>query len=222
MQQPLGPVCRQSLLDRKARALLALAREAEDDRRLALLEQAQGVQVEDADLKQLVVIRLQAEKERLASEQKEKTNKESIARMRDEHEKLLDELKALKGLRVEETSAGIKVILPEKDALRFAPNKADLDASGRATIGRIADLLKQSRHSDKRVLVIGHTDSTGNNHEPLSEARAHRVLQALVQHGVRRDRLEAQGAGATQPVGDNATAEGRSQNRRVEIIILKG
>ena len=236
LQRPLGPVCRQSLRDRQVRALLALAEEDPGAGRLAILEQAHGVAVEAADLKRLVVSRVQAEKERLARAQKAEDDAKDIARMREETKKLseanqvlitqndaLQELAvALKKrhFTVEETPAGLKVVLSEKDALRFAPNKADLDDNGRATVGRIADLLTQPPDNDKRVRVIGHTDATGSNHGPLSEARARSVLQALVQHGVQRDRLDAQGAGATVPVGDNTTPAGRTQNRRVEILIL--
>jgi outer membrane protein OmpA-like peptidoglycan-associated protein len=238
LQRALGLVCRQDLCDRKVRALLALAEEAAGTRRLELLEQAHGVAVEDADLKQLVVSRVHAEKERLASEQQVKANAEHLARIADENKDLsqvnqqlkaqndaLQKLaKALKmqHFTVEETPAGIKVILSEKDALRFAPDTAVLDDNGRATVGRLATLLTQEPYNGKRVRVIGHTDATRRNHGPLSEARARSVLQALVHHGVQHDRLDAQGAGAAVPVGNNTTAAGRAQNRRVEIFILKG
>ena len=121
---------------------------------------------------------------------------------------------------VEETPAGLKVVLSEQDALRFAPNKADLDDDGRATVGRIAALLTQPLYHDKRVRVVGHTDATGSNHGALSEARARSVREALVDLGVPRDRIEARGAGAAVPIRDNTTREGRDRNRRVEIFIL--
>jgi outer membrane protein OmpA-like peptidoglycan-associated protein len=238
VQRPLGPVCRQDLLGRKVRALLAIAEAAPDAGRLEILEQAQSVAVDDADLKQLVASRLQAEKDRLAAAQKHRDDTDQLAKERaqkeaaeatarrlaaenDRWKRLAETLKAQR-FTVEETPTGIKVILSEQDTLRFAPNKANLDENGRATVGRIADLLKQAPYHDRRVRVIGHTDASGNNHGPLSRARATSVAEELVQQGVRHDRLNVQGAGAEQPVGDNATVEGRAKNRRVEVWILKG
>lgn len=74
----------------------------------------------------------------------------------------------------------------------------------------------------KRVLLIGHTDDIGNSrlNADLSERRAKAVAQVFKSMGVGEDQLFYQGAGETLPCADNATAEGRAKNRRVEIVDL--
>lgn len=74
----------------------------------------------------------------------------------------------------------------------------------------------------KRVLLIGHTDDTGSTklNAELSERRAKAVAQIFKSMGVAENQLFYQGAGETLPIADNATAEGRAKNRRVEIVDL--
>lgn len=72
-------------------------------------------------------------------------------------------------------------------------------------------------------IISGHTDNQGSDrlNIPLSKARAASVITWLTAHGVAASRLEPQGFGATRPVADNATANGRFLNRRVEIALAK-
>ncbi|MFZ0212298.1 MAG: OmpA family protein [Candidatus Acidiferrales bacterium] len=72
-------------------------------------------------------------------------------------------------------------------------------------------------------IIAGHTDNQGSDrlNIPLSKARAASVVSWLTAHGVAANRLEPQGFGATRPVADNATANGRFLNRRVEIALAK-
>ncbi len=71
------------------------------------------------------------------------------------------------------------------------------------------------------VDVIGHASADGDAgyNQRLSENRASNVAQYLISRGVMRERMYVAGRGETQPVADNATAEGRARNRRVEIVI---
>ena len=74
---------------------------------------------------------------------------------------------------------------------------------------------------DLGAIIEGHTDSTGSadfNLE-LSQRRASAVMGFLAGQGVPPEKLKAVGFGMQQPVADNATAEGRARNRRVEIVI---
>ena len=76
--------------------------------------------------------------------------------------------------------------------------------------------------SKKRILLIGHTDDTGNSktNAELSEKRARAVARLFKSQGVGESQLFYQGAGETMPIDDNSTPEGRAKNRRVEIVDL--
>ena len=98
-----------------------------------------------------------------------------------------------------------------------------LSANGEALLSQIVPQLVRHRAS---ITVIGHTDSVpiGNNNrfgsnEALSFARAISTLQFLQNEGVPTQQLSAAGFGAEDPIADNNTAEGRQQNRRVDIVL---
>lgn len=87
------------------------------------------------------------------------------------------------------------------------------------TLKEIAAML--SDHPDLKLVVEGHTDGVGNPaaNLALSDARARAVAAALVrEHGVAADRLQSKGFGSSKPVATNDTAEGRQNNRRVELV----
>lgn len=102
----------------------------------------------------------------------------------------------------------------------FASGRAKLLPAATSRLGQVADALIAG-DPDATFVVEGHTDSTGNaaRNQKLSEARAVAVRDFLVEHGVPAERVEARGMGSSQPVADNATADGRANNRRVEIVI---
>jgi outer membrane protein OmpA-like peptidoglycan-associated protein len=69
--------------------------------------------------------------------------------------------------------------------------------------------------------IYGHTDNSGSDavNIPLSEKRANAVKEYLQKKGLKENRMEAKGYGATQPIAPNTTDAGRSKNRRVEIVL---
>jgi OOP family OmpA-OmpF porin len=77
------------------------------------------------------------------------------------------------------------------------------------------------RHPDVKLRVAGHTDSSGDNalNMDLSSKRALSVMKYLISKGIGSGNLTASGFGETKPIADNSTAEGRSQNRRVELEV---
>jgi outer membrane protein OmpA-like peptidoglycan-associated protein len=87
------------------------------------------------------------------------------------------------------------------------------------TLAKVAEVL--TRYQDNEVTIVGHTDSTGSEtyNESLSQRRAAAVLAELKRLGVPASRLQALGQGESQPRASNATAAGREQNRRVEILL---
>ncbi len=84
-------------------------------------------------------------------------------------------------------------------------------------IRQIADYLKE--HPDMKIVVEGHTDNTGSDEKNLilSDKRAASIKAEIVKNGVDAGRMETKGYGASKPIADNKTAEGRTQNRRVTI-----
>ncbi len=102
----------------------------------------------------------------------------------------------------------------------FASGQSTLRPEARANLQRVVEFV--NRFPDKPVLIEGHTDSQGsaNLNQVLSQKRAEAVRDALLQDGVAASRLTAVGLGKDRPVADNATAEGRGRNRRVEIVVL--
>ena len=101
----------------------------------------------------------------------------------------------------------------------FAFNQATLTPEGQAKVRGVAATL--NRYPDRGIEVSGYTDSSGDDarNQRLSERRAEAVKQILVQSGVSARRITTAGYGAANPVASNATAEGRAQNRRVEIVL---
>lgn len=87
------------------------------------------------------------------------------------------------------------------------------------SLTEVASVLKSNPQS--RAVVVGHTDSTGSEvyNQELSERRAQAVVDQLIDRGVAQGQLELRGEGELSPIADNATAEGRAQNRRVEVTI---
>lgn len=105
--------------------------------------------------------------------------------------------------------------------VHFEFNKATLTPSDMETLSAVATRLKQES-STVQLRVTGHTDSVGSNayNQRLSEKRANSVVNYLVESGVpRASFVSVAGAGESQPVADNKTADGRAMNRRTEIKI---
>ena len=101
----------------------------------------------------------------------------------------------------------------------FDVDSAQIKPGFYSTLDKIADVLK--RYGKTQLSVVGHTDSTGSDayNQQLSERRARAVQQYFLSNGVVPERVTAFGRGESQPRASNATPEGRTLNRRVEIII---
>lgn len=102
--------------------------------------------------------------------------------------------------------------------LNFDTNSANLQATSASQLDQIAAMLKGA--ATLHLEVAGHTDNVGDAaaNQKLSEARAAAVVKALVGRGIAAGRLTAKGYGATAPVADNRTEDGRGKNRRVELV----
>ncbi|MNK93507.1 Outer membrane porin F precursor [compost metagenome] len=105
--------------------------------------------------------------------------------------------------------------------VHFQFDKATLTQADKGVLDKIATRLK-GEAPNAQLTVTGHTDSVGSDayNQKLSDKRAHSVVEYLIQEGVPRSSfVSVAGAGESQPVADNKTADGRAMNRRTEIKI---
>ena len=136
--------------------------------------------------------------------------------MDNQEKKLRDQLQ---GTGVSVTRAGDEIILNMPGNVTFQTNSSDLNPQFFAVLDSVVLVVKEF---DKTIIeVVGHTDSTGSAeyNQSLSERRASTVATYLNNRGVDQRRILAFGRGLAQPIADNATAEGRAQNRRVELTL---
>jgi len=101
----------------------------------------------------------------------------------------------------------------------FASDSSQLNPRLHPALDQLATSLLQN--PTETVQIVGYTDSTGGDavNLPLSQNRAQSVQGYLVSRGVQPQRISTQGMGAQNPVASNESAEGRAQNRRVEIFV---
>ncbi|MBN8495037.1 MAG: OmpA family protein [Burkholderiales bacterium] len=105
--------------------------------------------------------------------------------------------------------------------ISFATGSAQLAPGLQPILTRFAVTLNENPKTSVRI--VGHTDSSGSDaiNEPLSVNRAASVRNYLVSQGVAADRIAIDGRGSREPIADNATAEGRARNRRVDIYVAE-
>ena len=130
------------------------------------------------------------------------------------------ELEAIENAKVEAINDGEALLVTFESGILFATNSSTLGSASQSSLTQFANSLKAN--PDTEVSIIGHTDNTGTDaiNNPLSENRANSVKNFLISQGVNAARMSSAGVGSTQPVANNATADGRSLNRRVEVMIF--
>ena len=194
------------LADRSAEAGTAMAEMRQEIDRL----------IEDNNqLRQQLEAELRAREARLAEVQS--TYDELVGKLEQEIERGEVKISELKG----------KLTVNVVDKILFDSGRADLKPAGVKVLQQIGDILNSA--VDKNIQVEGHTDNVPisgalatkypSNWE-LSTARATTVLHFLQERvGVSGERLSAVGYGEYQPIASNSTAEGRAQNRRIQIVL---
>jgi outer membrane protein OmpA-like peptidoglycan-associated protein len=138
-------------------------------------------------------------------------------------DKVKAQAEAVKNAQVEQITdanglQGVKVTFDS--GILFATNSSTLNAASKNSLADFANVLKNN--SDCDVAIFGHTDNTGSDaiNNPLSVKRAQAVESYLKSCGVTSAQIrKVDGQGSTNPVADNSTAEGRKQNRRVEVYM---
>ena len=169
-----------------------------------------------------------AERERMAREEAEAARRLSeaqateIALARREAELASEAAESLRRrlelMALRETDRGMVITLGD---VLFATGETRLANDAQSNLADVVELLQSE--PDKKVRIEGHTDSTGNESVNLriSQQRADAVKAELVNLGVEPGRIDAVGMGEDFPIASNDTGEGRSQNRRVDVILLE-
>ena len=125
----------------------------------------------------------------------------------------------MQGTGVSVTRSGDNIILNMPNNVTFDSSSANLKPAGANTLTGVAMVLKE--YNKTAVNVLGFTDSTGSQdlNMRLSQQRAESVASALITQGVAANRIRTTGMGPANPIASNSTAEGKAQNRRVEITL---
>ena len=214
-----------------------LAEMAQMKKRAAVAEADARRTRQEADRAEATVRASRAELERMQRDkaviETEKAALESaMAALRREAQRLQSEKSALsreKGVlegrlqsalsRVADTRQSARGYILNLPDILFDIGKASLKPEARERIAKLSGILLIMQ--EQNLQVEGHTDSTGtyDYNLSLSESRARSVVNFMAQHGIQRERMRATGYGFDRPVSDNTTAQGRRQNRRVEIIL---
>ncbi len=179
----------------------AQERQEAEAAKAAALAQQQALQAENKQ------VRSQAE----VAEQGRQKAEEEKAQMRA---RLLQQLNAI--LVTRDTARGLIATMPD---VLFETNRFTLKPGARESMAKLAGILLA--YPDLRLEVDGHTDSVGSDayNQQLSEKRAASVRDYLAQQGIPISSVAVMGFGKTQPLASNATAAGRQQNRRVELVV---
>jgi outer membrane protein OmpA-like peptidoglycan-associated protein len=124
----------------------------------------------------------------------------------------------IEGAKVERIGEGIKITFDS--GIMFDIDKSNLRSEAQENLTNLSVILK--KYEDTDILIEGHTDATGpeDYNLELSERRAQSVANHLSIEKVSPTRFTIMGYGEVQPIAENETAEGRQQNRRVEIAIM--
>jgi outer membrane protein OmpA-like peptidoglycan-associated protein len=141
---------------------------------------------------------------------------------------------ALIGKKMDKQAAEIKQTVPGATVIRqgegilvkfdsgilFDVDKSDLKAAAKTNLNNLAASLVNNPQTN--ITIVGHTDSSGplDHNMDLSVRRAESVRSYIIANNVNGNRLATKGLGPKEPIADNATADGKAQNRRVEISIV--
>ncbi len=119
---------------------------------------------------------------------------------------------------VKQESRGMVITLSGN--VLFETNKSKLFPGAQVKLNDVVKALTQ-QDPDSQIVVEGHADSQGDDQHnlELSQARAEAVREYMIERGMAADRIVAKGYGETRPIADNGSAEGRANNRRVEIVV---
>lgn len=194
--------------------------------RKAIIARARANTVMAQSQKQTALAELESWKQQHAQAMKEQlgeTNKELTQQLESERaarvaaeQRTQDALTKIQGMTAKQEARGL--VLTISGSVVFSSGKSTLLPTAQKRLDEVVAALKDD---PRPITIVGHTDSVGNDemNEQLSQKRAESVRNYLVAHGIPESKVQAQGMGEAQPIADNKSAEGRANNRRVEIIL---
>jgi len=162
--------------------------------------------------------RLEADRARRAAQETEQLRQQQLQQAEAEKRELRSRLTQQLNLVLETRDSARGLIVSLSDVL-FDTGRYTLRPGAREKLSKIAGIVVS--HPGLKLEVEGHTDSVGGEeyNQQLSENRAGAVRDYLIQQGVRSDTIAARGFGESQPAVSNASAAGKQQNRRVELVV---
>jgi len=160
--------------------------------------------------------------QRAAMQLKERTQEADVANQKtavavaEGQRNAADLQQQIDDLQAKVTDRGLVLTLGD---VLFTTGTASLNSGAGTQLSKLAGFL--NAHPDRTAQIEGYTDNVGSDeyNQGLSQRRADAVKGYLIHQGIATERLSATGNGESSPVGDNGSATGRQQNRRVEVII---
>jgi outer membrane protein OmpA-like peptidoglycan-associated protein len=191
-------------LQHSAQAESDMNRSAANDANRASLEAQQGQRDAEAE----------SDRNRLAAATSNQQLKQAVQDREELRAKLLQQFNVIFATR--DTARGLIVNLSD---VLFDTGKSTLRPVAREKLAKISGIILA--YPDLRLAIEGNTDSVGSDamNQQLSEQRAASVRDYLAKETIPASSMTSQGFGKTQPVASNDTAEGRQQNRRVELVV---
>lgn len=180
-------------------------------------EEARQSQLNEAQAR-MDQLNAQLEQERQARLQAEQRAAQAEAEARAQAQ-VAQDLRNIRQLKVTEEPRGL--VLTLSGSVLFRSGSADLLPAAKRRLNEVAEALKKTQNA---LTIEGHTDSQGPEelNEELSYNRAEAVRDYLAERGVDSSRIRTEGRGESEPIASNKSAEGRANNRRVEIVIERG
>jgi outer membrane protein OmpA-like peptidoglycan-associated protein len=190
------------------------AQQAAQDRAAAQQQLQQSEQARQAALAQQQTLAQQADQARLQAQQADQARAQAIQQAEEQRQRLLKQLNQV--LQTRDSARGL--IVSMSDVL-FDFNQATLKPGAKLRLAKVSGIIMA--YPDLKLEIDGFTDNKGTPqyNMTLSDKRAKAVRDFLVSQGVATDAVTTKGFGESNPVATNATAAGRQQNRRVELVV---
>jgi len=159
----------------------------------------------------------QAQQQALQEQQRADSERQARVAAEVRADQALSELSRMANVKREQRG----LVITLNGAVLFASNEATLLPAATKALDNVVSALKAMPANAGRVVIEGHTDSRGARayNRDLAERRARAVRDYLVSRGLGGDLFAIEGVGPDRPVADNRSAEGRANNRRVEIVL---